>query len=129
MIFTIQGHKNVLSTHKNTIEFTKDSELTLRGDCILGVNADFDYSELMELVKKFSKIKVVINVGDLQEELIAFINKKFDDEHEIVIRKTDFLSKRTLGTKADKAAIDLDRMLVEKLKNPNTNGKVEIIGL
>ena len=40
--FPCYGHENILSTHKTTIEFTKDSELTLDGDCILGIKADFN---------------------------------------------------------------------------------------
>ncbi len=129
MQFNISGHENVLSTHRNTIEFTKDTELSLKGDCILGVNADFDHNELMELVKQCSKIKVIITVDDLKEEITAEINKDFDDKREIVIRKTDFVSKRTLGIKADKAAIDVNRDLVDKLKDSNVRGIVEIIGL
>ena len=39
--FTVRGHNNVLALHKNTVEFTKDKELTLNGDCILGVDANF----------------------------------------------------------------------------------------
>ena len=31
------GHKNILSLHKKTIEITKDSQLTVNGDCIVGV--------------------------------------------------------------------------------------------
>ena len=40
--FTAYGHKNILATHKTTIEFTKDKELSLKGNCIVGVRADFD---------------------------------------------------------------------------------------
>ena len=129
MQFNFSGHENVLSTHRNTLEFTKESNLSLKGDCILGVNADFDYSELMELVNQCSRIKVVISVEDLKEEIVANINKEFEDKHEIVIRRSEFASKRTLGIKADKVAIDVNRELVERLKNPNMKGKVEIIGL
>jgi len=129
VVFNIHGHKNVLGTHKNTIEFTKEYDLTLNGDCILGVKADFDLDELKTLVKKYSKIKIIITVEDLIEEITADINKEFSDEHEIVIRKSNFLSDRTLGINASKAVLDLDRKLVDKLKNPKVIGKVEIIGL
>ena len=129
VVFNISGHKNILGTHKNTIEFTKDSELTLKGDCIIGVKADFDLAELKSLVKEHSKIKIIITVGDLLEEFPAISNPEFNDEHEIVIRKTDFISGRTLGIKADKAVLDLDRKIVDKFKNPDAVGKVEIIGI
>ncbi len=127
--FNIYGHKNILGTHRNTIEFTKDSNLSLKGDCIIGVKADFDINEIKTILKKYSKIKIIIIVDNFREEINAVSNKDFNDEHEIVIRKTDFISDRTLGINADKAVIDLDRKLVDKLKNPETIGKVEIIGI
>ncbi len=129
VIFNIHGHKNILGTHRNTIEFTKESNLTLNGDCIIGVKADFDLHELKALVKKYSKLEIIITVEDLMEEFIADSNPDFNDEHEIVIRKTDFISERTLGIKADKAVRDLNHKLINKLKNPETVGKVELIGI
>ena len=127
--FIFYGHKNILSTHKNTFEFTKDHDLTLNGDCIVGVKADFDYNELIKLVKNYSKIKIIIKVDNVNEEINCNVNKEFNDENEIVIRKTDFVSKRTLGINANKAAIDLDRKLISKLKDPNVIGTVEIVGI
>jgi hypothetical protein len=40
MELTALGHKNVLATHKTTLEFTKDDYLTKKGDCILAINLD-----------------------------------------------------------------------------------------
>ena len=34
------GHENILSLHKKTIEITKDSQLTVNGDCIIGVGSN-----------------------------------------------------------------------------------------
>ena len=129
MIFTVYCHENILCTHKNTLEFTKDSELSKNGDCILGVRADFDYFELKKIVKKYSKIQIKISVEDISETINCEINKDFDDKHEIVIRRSDFNSKRTLGVRADKVAVDINRKIVEKLKKPGKKAQVEIIGL
>ncbi len=126
MRFYIKGHVNVLATHHSTLEFTKDTELTKRGDCILGVGADFSYEELLKLKDK-NEITITISVDNIKEIIKARLNKEFSDKHEIVIRKTGFLSDRTLGIKADKAAIDLSRELVKKLKDPNANALVEIV--
>ena len=35
--FTVRGHENVQGTHPTTFEFITTSDLTLRGDCIIGV--------------------------------------------------------------------------------------------
>ena len=52
MKFRIYGHKNMLAIHKNTLEFTKDKELTKRGDCIVGVNSDFKITKEILNAKK-----------------------------------------------------------------------------
>ena len=52
MEFFIYGHENISAKHKTTIEFTKDKEVSRKGDCILGVNADFSFSEIKRLLKK-----------------------------------------------------------------------------
>ncbi len=127
--FKVYGHENILATHYNTIEFTKEPDLSKKGDCIVGVKADYDLEELKGIVEEYSKIKIVFSVGNLSQEIFATTNKGYDDEHELVIRKSEFISPRTFAVKADKAAVDLDRKLVEKLKDPSKKGIVEIIGL
>lgn len=123
MKFKIYGHVNVLSTHHTTLEFTKDKDLTKRGDCILGVNSDFKVSKEILSAKK---IKITITCDNISDFINADVNSGFDDNHEIVIRKTGFLSKRTLGINADKASIDIDRRIVLKLKSPDSFADVSI---
>tara|TARA_Y100000296_G_C5079542_1_gene209204 strand:+ start:362 stop:769 length:408 start_codon:yes stop_codon:yes gene_type:complete len=124
-IFTCTGHKNILATHKTTLEFTKDNSLTEKGDCIIGINADFDLDKIKEFLK-FDKIKITISVKDketnktIEETITCTPNKDFNNDKEIVIRLSDFKSDRTLGINADKAAVHLDRKLVEKMKDENS---------
>jgi hypothetical protein len=124
--FTASGHRNIRATHQTTIEFTKDKTLSLRGNCVVGVNADFDAEELKRFVKKHKKIRVLLKVNNLEDEIIAEGNDCFDDEKEVVIRKSDFSSERTLAIKANKAAFELRRDIVEKLKEPEQIIKVII---
>ena len=126
MKFSAYGHKNILATHQTTLEFTKDKDLTLKGDCIVGVNSDFDLNEIKRILKNHKKIKILIKVDELVEEVNCDINPGFDDGHEIVVRKTDFLSGRTLGIHADKAAINLSRKMVEMMKQDGKKIEVEI---
>ena len=126
MKFFIYGHENLLATHNTTLEFTKDSYLTKNGDCIVGIRADFSYDELMKL-KGQDTIKIIISIDEIKEEIISKVNKYFDHKEEIVIRLSDFLSDRTLGIKANKAAINLSREMIEKLEDPNSRAQVEII--
>ena len=125
MKFTAYGHENVRGTHRKTFEFTKDKDLTVEGDCILGVRSDFDS---FDDILGFDRVKVVIRVDDLVEEAEAQVNKEFCDDEEIVFRKSDFVSDRTLGVRCDKACSDFSREFVDKLKENGKKIYVEIKG-
>ncbi|MBI2135969.1 DUF371 domain-containing protein [Candidatus Woesearchaeota archaeon] len=118
-LFNCSGHENIIALHRNTIEFTRDKMLSKDGDCILGVKADFDANELVKFLKKVKNIRITLKADDISDEFYCKINKDFNDEHEIVFRITEFNSKRTLGVMATKAAKDINRELVAKMKNPN----------
>ncbi len=120
MRFSAYGHRNVLASHRTTLEFTQEEHLTLRGDCILGVKADFGRPEGL-----FGRIRITIRAGSLQDSLTGVFNKGFDS-HEMVIRKSGFVDKRTFATMADKAACDIDRRIVSMLKDPKKKVSIEI---
>ena len=133
--FHAYGHPNILATHKTTLEFTKRPELTLKGDCIVGVNADFDLDELRQFIEQSTKssnkkisitIKAIIKNKKVEDTIFAEINKSFNSNHELVIRKTDFASDRTFATNADKAACDFSKEIVKELKNPKTRIEVRV---
>ncbi len=124
--FTAYGHPNITAKHRNTVEITREKELGKEGDCIIGVNADFSPSELKEFAQKASHARMTIQAGKIREEVSFETNKDFSDAHEIVIRKTDFISGRTLGIKADRAAKDLKRGLVEALKKKTTRIRITL---
>lgn len=46
--------------------------------------------------------------------------------HDMVIRKSDFISDRTLAIHADAAARNLPREMVRALKDPKTEARLEI---
>jgi len=125
------GHPNILGTHKTTLEFTKDEEVSLMGDCIVGVNAGFDLEKIKELIKKSGNKKIAITIEALsknkkiKETVIAEINSDFNSNRELVIRKTDFVSNRTFAIKANKAAFVLRRDLIEYLKEKDN--KITVI--
>jgi len=123
--FSACGHKNLLGTHKNTFEVTKDKDLTLNGDCIIGVNSDFDLEKIKSFIQNKEKIKIILEVDSLKEEINCSVNKDFNDSHEIVVRRSDFASERTLGIKADRVCIDFSREFVEKMKDKDS--KINIL--
>ncbi len=123
------GHHNILASHKTTMEFTKDEDLSLKGDCIVGVKADFDMVKLKKFIKNANskKITITIETSDkkIKETVNTELNTSFNHGREMVIRTTDFSSERTLGIKANKAAFNLDRHLISFLKQKNN--KISVI--
>ena len=126
--FFAYGHPNILATHKTTLEFTKDKEVSLKGDCIVGVNADFELSKLKNFIKKskINNITITIKSNNIKETINAQINPSFNSSKEFVIRKTNFVSERTFAINADKAAFDLNRGLIRFLKGKENKIKVVI---
>lgn len=126
------GHANITSRHGTTLEITKDEEITKRADCIIGVGADKGISELSEEFKQKagnnSIIKVVLRAGNIIETItgIGHPNLSFSHKSDIVIRKSTFICPRTLMIKADKSARELDRNLINLLKNRKQKLTVEI---
>ena len=128
------GHENIRSTHQKTIEITKESHLTPKGDCIIGVNATSSCADLpQELKNKLkipsTKINFSIRVG--KHEFILegrghpdLILTHSDD---IVIRKSDFICPRTLAVKCDKASSLIPREMISMLQDPNIKGTFTII--
>ncbi len=107
--FKAYGHQNITAKHKTTLEFTKDKNLTLKGDCIIGVKADFSLSSIKKFIKslKSNKIKIIIELENkkIKETINAEINPYFNSDREMVIRKSNFKDKRTFAIRADKAAL------------------------
>jgi len=128
------GHENIRSNHQKTIEITKDSEVSVRGDCIIGVNATSSCFNLpKDLKEKLQdpKSKVQISIKVEQHEFII-CGRGHEDlilthKGDIVIRKSDFTCPRTLAVKCDKTANLIPREMVRLLQDPKTIGTFTII--
>ena len=123
------GHENIRSNHKKTIEITKESHLTTRGDCIIGVSANSSCAALPEELKNKLKnpettVKFLIKIGDDEFSLKGkgHPNLTLTHQEDIVLRKSDFTCPRTLSVKCDKASDLVPREMVTKLQNPKTKG-------
>ena len=120
--FYAYAHPNILGTHKNTLEFTKDKDITTKGDCIIGVNSDFDLNEIKKFIKNIEDKKITITMETLsksikiKEKIFAEINPNFNSDKEFVIRKSDFVSERTFAINSSKSAFELNRQLINFLK-------------
>jgi hypothetical protein len=130
-VILAHGHGNISATHRTTFEITREAGLSRTGNCIIGVSADKALDDLSldlkrNLRRKDARIKISIKAGELAETTVAFGSPRLILAHptDIVVRKSDYISNRTLAVKADKAACDLSRKLVERLRSPTQ--RVEI---
>ena len=126
MIFKLQtkGHRNVTSLHKSTFEVTKDVEIGPTADCIIGTDMDksmlnFPQEFKDKIANSNTKVTVILDTENGHDEIVGFGHEDLTLTHptDIVCRKSDYTCSRTLMINADKAARDLDEMLVEDLKN------------
>ena len=129
-----QGHENILSTHKTTLEFTKDQHLSKKGDCIVAVAADKALADLsaefkQKLRNTHAKLIIIIEAGEIFEQFNAQGSARLILSHptDMVIRKSDYVCSRTLAVRAEKAACDLSRDFVEKLKNRKQTVKITLV--
>lgn len=124
--FTInaKGHHNITSQHKSTFEITTDPEMTIKGDCIIGVSSDKSMKDLPESFKKKianedTIIKLTLTTENSQDTITGKGHPDLDLSHptDFVCRKSKFTCNRTLMIDADKASVDLKRDLINDLTN------------
>ncbi|MHA2379208.1 MAG: DUF371 domain-containing protein [Candidatus Thorarchaeota archaeon] len=132
--FRAFGHGNVTGEHETTVEITSEPTLTPRGTCIVGIRADMTLqrmdSQVKELVKsKNTRIVLKLAVTDLVEKITGRGDPRltYSDSVAMVARKSSFVCGRTLMVQSDKAASDLNRSLIEGLKQPETAIECEIL--
>ena len=128
-----RGHPNIVATHSTTLEITRHRTLTKKGDCIIAVEAT---KGLTDLSKDFrtacmndnALILVELRTSDMVERVRGRGSHllTLTGEEEIVIRKSSYISDRTLMIQADKAASDLRRKFIRGLKSTSTDIHVHL---
>jgi hypothetical protein len=123
------GHPNIRLLHPKSIEITKGSSLTPRGDCIIGIKADKACADIKESIRRGLKSSSAIVKIEVIIENESFIIKGRGDDrvtmlnpHDIVIRRTNFVCPRTMSVLCDKASSDVPRELVSLLQHQEQKG-------
>ena len=129
-----RGHSSVSAQHKTTFEFTKEGNLTAKGDCILAVAANKGARDLSEEFKRLatrddSRIAIMIAVDGVTEtaegrgsSLLVFTH-----ETDIVARKSRFACDRTVMVESNKAAADFSRDLTKRLAKPSATVHITLV--
>ncbi len=130
---TFRGHPMVRSTHPTTIEVTTEGRLTENGDCIIGVGASKGCGQLdarvrERLRRKETRVTLRILVGSRSFEVWAAGDPRLElsHPHDMVIRRSEFVSDRTLAVRSSAAAKDVPRDMVRMLRDPDTVGRLEL---
>ncbi len=127
------GHLLVRALHRTTFEVTKGSRLSEKGDCIIGVKAsksgvDFDSSFKKMLSDDRTAVTITIKVDGERFVVKAWGHHALTLSHpeDLVVRKSSFVCPRTLAIRANKAAVDIPRRVVSRLRDPDALCSMEI---
>jgi len=129
-----RGHENIQATHGTTFEITKESTLTKRGDCIIAIGATKGAVDLPLDFKEAARsegvqMTITIEAGELKEVVRARGSRRllFTHPTDLVVRKSNHVCSRTLAIGADKAASDLSRKLIEKIRDSNQKVRITLV--
>ena len=122
-IVRARGHPLIQSTHSTTFEVTRDRTLTLSGDCIIGVGADKGAADLDPALKAVlcddrAVLTTRLVAGGEAVEIRSRGCAAFTLDHpaDLVWRRSEFVSDRTVGIHSDHVAAALPRPLIEALR-------------
>ncbi len=132
--FKAKGHPMVKATHRSTLEITTEDSLTERGDCIIAVHSSMAPSripdEIKRMIRRNARIEVVFSCDGIVDVVNGWGHESLplSSDRCFILRKSAYISPETLAIRCDKAAKDLDRRLIERLKEgKELEIKVEIM--
>ncbi|MEZ0290769.1 MAG: DUF371 domain-containing protein [Sulfolobales archaeon] len=131
--FRARGHENIRATHRKTLEITREEEVSPRGDCIIAVASEKSVADLSPEIKGRIRerwfIALVIEIEGIFDYTIGVGDPSLSlrDPLRMIVRKSDYTDHKTLIIRASKAAIDIDRALVERLRSRSTIATITIL--
>jgi hypothetical protein len=122
--FECYGHPNIVADHKTTLEITTEDFLTKQGTCIIGVRGNLALSDLDSEIKTLAgssgtRIILTLKLDNLVERISGWGSPRlqYSDNVSMVARTSSFECGRTLMVRSDKAAMDLNRDFVDRLRD------------
>jgi len=117
-----RGHPCVTALHPTTLEVTRDTDLTPRGDCIIGVAADLAARDLPREVRDLlCRNDAAVTARFFCEGDVVTIRGRGSSgmtlahPTDMVFRKSGFVCDRTVAICTDSAARTLPRDFVAKI--------------
>jgi hypothetical protein len=127
-----RGNPQITAVHPTTLMITKEEEVGPKGSCITAVAADKGAAELSQNLKRAVRssylIKITLEINDLIEIFQGRGDPNLSLTHptDIVLRKSTFTCNRTLAISVNRAASDISRDFVARLRSPSTKIKITI---
>ena len=132
-IFHAYGHPAILSTHPTTLEITTSHELTHRGDCVVAVKSSSAVRDLPVGLKRVlssssgrGRLRLEVGGIEFMVEGRGDPRLSFSHQTDLVVRKSGFISDRTLMIHTDKSSMDIPRDMVRLLQDPTCRVTIEI---
>lgn len=131
--FTAKGHPNVRSSHETTFMTTKEPDLSLRGDCIIAVSADYGLADLPVEVKALARdpetnITFLLDVGSYSFTATGYGHPdlEYTNPIDMVARRSSYTCGRTLMINSDNTSKDIPKEIVKSLQDPTTVVKITL---
>ena len=100
------------ATHRKTLEFAREAEITERATCVVGVGAAIDEAALTELR---GRVELTIECGGRSAAVRGRANPAFRPGDPLIVRRAPAVTRDAVVIDADTVAADLDRELVAAL--------------
>lgn len=133
-VIEASGHPKIRANHPTTLEITKETHLTERGDCMIAIRASKGCADLSPGFSRLmrndeTRVRLTIEAGNRSETILGRGNSRLTLNHpnDLVVRKSNYICSRTIMVLADKAASDLDREFVKILRDPGTRIRIELV--
>jgi hypothetical protein len=118
-----QGHPNIRGRHPTTFEVTKELEISLQGDCIIGVGADKGAADLDPVFSRILRhdaalLSTTLRVGECNVLIHSRGSSLLVLTHlsDLVWRRSCFIDSRTVGIESDFSAATLPRDMMRLLQ-------------
>ncbi|HZC70464.1 MAG TPA: DUF371 domain-containing protein, partial [Jatrophihabitans sp.] len=115
-----RGHSAIRATHRKTLEFTPEREITERATCVVAVGVEGIREPLA------GDVRITITAAGASFTFEARGNSSWDASGTAIIRRSPFRLPDTLATHATATAHDLPRPLVEALRMPDSEVDVQV---
>lgn len=127
------GYESVKVMYCLIFEFIKEDFLILRGDCIICIGVDKvinDFNdEFKNVFREGKKFLIRIKVGDFVDEVVVWGSFEFIFDYDVfmVVRKSIYIDVRMFVIRVNKVVRDVDRCIIEFLKNFGQRVIIEFI--